>query len=168
MAVERGDHVRNHFVYRAFDAEGHLLYIGCTQNLKARWQQHRFNNMHWVVQTDRLKVQGPYCYKTARGIEKAAIATEGPRYGWTPERGRRLARKRSWVEQRTRELLGGKHPSEVEFDTYVELSRVAEAEGSQRFPNVWNSDNHPYLGVADDEQPYLPFGNLASATSRSA
>ncbi|RRQ26272.1 GIY-YIG nuclease family protein [Rhodococcus sp. Eu-32] len=161
MAVIRDDSVRNHFVYRAFDAEGRLLYIGCTQNLKARWQQHRFANLHWVVQTHRLKTVGPLCYRTARAVEKAAIASESPRYGWTPERGQRLARKRAWVEQRRRELMSGKRPWEMEFDDYSAICDKAEDEANGRFPNLWNSDNHPTNGVPERYQPYLPYGDLA-------
>jgi predicted GIY-YIG superfamily endonuclease len=168
MAVDRSDDVRNHFVYRAFDAEGHLLYVGCTQNLKARWQQHRFNNRHWVVQTERMKVQGPYPYRTARAIEKAAIESEGPRYGWTPDRGRALQRKKTWTEQRLRELLGGKRAFEVDIETYLHLSKVADDDGDARFPGIHNSDNHPTNGVPEDQQPFLPFGSLAELRQQTA
>lgn len=161
MTVIRSDDVRNHFVYRAFDSQGRLLYVGCTQNLKARWQQHRFNNRHWTVQTHRMKVQGPYCYRKARELEKVAIETEEPRYGWTPERGEKLQRKNRWQENRLQELLAGRRPWDMDFAAFSALHDVAIREAHNRFPMVFNSDNHPTHGVPEGMQPYQPFDDIA-------
>lgn len=157
MAIERSDDVRNHFVYRVFGAQDRLLYIGCTQNLTARWIQHRFDNRHWTDQMERIKVQGPFCWRKARELEAAAVKSESPAYGWTPERGFELRQKKQWKKTRLQELMGrGKRPSHFLIDAYIALDDAACREADAKFPNLWNSDNHPIHGVPEEQQPFVP------------
>lgn len=86
--------LREHVVYRAFDAAGALLYVGCTARLEDRLSAHRFTS-DWGHLGVRVKVVGPYNYETAREIERVAIATERPLYNYTPER-------RTWAKAHTR------------------------------------------------------------------
>lgn len=69
--------LREHFVYRAFDAAGRLLYVGCTMNLDRRHQEHKYGSQ-WYAAMTSVKLSGPYNYTTARRLEKEAINTEGP------------------------------------------------------------------------------------------
>lgn len=77
---------REHYVYRVFDAEGALLYIGCTNNPDRRWTEHRSDNPKWTSKAARFHLSGPYNYDTARRLEREALATENPQYGMTPQR----------------------------------------------------------------------------------
>ena len=72
------DDVRDHFVYHVFDADGQILYIGCTKNLKQRWTNHRSGKPAVVVAFARCKIQGPYTRTKALQIEKAAIFSRRP------------------------------------------------------------------------------------------
>jgi len=73
---------RTHFVYEAFDADGLLLYVGCTGKPHDRYRSHMsgdsdargwFNHFvaHW-------RVSGPYPKKTALRIERERINAQQP------------------------------------------------------------------------------------------
>lgn len=83
MTTPRHDYMdpglREHFVYRAFDADGALLYVGCSLNPEARHREHR-GQSRWYPLAATFKMQGPYNYDTARQIERDAIRTESPRF----------------------------------------------------------------------------------------
>jgi len=81
----RDPSLREHFVYRALNASGELLYVGCSLNPQKRIGEHKFSS-DWHGQATRFKLSGPYNYETARELERRAIATERPLYNYTPER----------------------------------------------------------------------------------
>jgi predicted GIY-YIG superfamily endonuclease len=74
---------RTHYVYRAHDAAGRLLYIGCTVNLPGRMNQHRRAAEWWQFVTD-LTVETFPCRTAARAAEEQAIATEGAYFNHFP------------------------------------------------------------------------------------
>lgn len=96
--------MRDHFVYRMFDAEGQLLYIGCTKVPDQRWGTHNAERPHMTRRAVRFKVQGPYPYKTARDIEREALQTEEPEFGWTPAKRREQRLRQQWIARRIDEL----------------------------------------------------------------
>lgn len=68
---------RTHYVYRAYDEFGSVLYVGCTKHPEARFRQHLGGNSYggrwfnpWVT---RWRVSGPYPKLTALRIEKQWI-----------------------------------------------------------------------------------------------
>lgn len=70
-------------VYRAYDADGLLLYIGCTENITRRMNGHRNSSKSmasWVMTycMARLDVSDPMDSILAEKIEAEAIRTEGP------------------------------------------------------------------------------------------
>ena len=66
-------------LYRLFNAEGELLYIGITANFGQRWTQHA-QAKSWWAEVERQTVEW-HPYRAAAGAaETAAIAAEGPRY----------------------------------------------------------------------------------------
>lgn len=80
MSIEPCDH----YVYRAWDEDLTLLYIGCTNDTRRRWQQH-FNQAEkpwfssgWRPYVHTFTVEGPYSKTEARRLEDQAILTEGP------------------------------------------------------------------------------------------
>ena len=92
-----------HYVYRCYDAEGLLLYIGCTYDVVTRMQVHMcsLDNPASVVlarRMERYEVEEFPTFEEARAAERAAIAAEAPlanlhhqRERVTPaERARRL------------------------------------------------------------------------------
>lgn len=70
---------REHFVYWAYDANGVLLYIGCTMQPKKRWAEHCGKPAAaWTRHVARFRAQGPYNYETARRMERQAIDEHQP------------------------------------------------------------------------------------------
>lgn len=79
-----------HFVYRAFDSYGHLLYVGCTKDAKKRLATHR-RGAPWFRFAETIGIAGPYDGRdAARAIESEAIDTEGPYFNCTSEQTRAL------------------------------------------------------------------------------
>lgn len=78
-----------HFVYRLRDAEGSLLYIGCTVDPAARFATHT-SDQPWADLIDHQDVEGPFDRAEALAREAAAITAEAPRFNVrhnpTPER----------------------------------------------------------------------------------
>lgn len=96
--------LREHFVYRAFNADGALLYVGCTYRLDSRLAAHRATSKEWSDHAVKVKVSGPYNYETARDLERQAIHTERPLHNYTPER-RKWAKAQARVIDRHMEFL---------------------------------------------------------------
>lgn len=75
---------RPHFIYRCYDADSVLLYIGCAVNVAKRMSSHKATKKHkagrWLqVSMASHDVTGPYADKaTANEAEADAIHTEGP------------------------------------------------------------------------------------------
>ena len=72
MTVDRSDSTRNHFVYRYFDSQGRLLYVGCAVNLDRRWQEHRLTRPGMASQVSAARIAGPFCFQVARSVERKA------------------------------------------------------------------------------------------------
>lgn len=69
---------REHFVYWVYDAEGCILYIGCTRSPDSRWVAHGNTKPGLVAAAARCKMRGPYTFDVARHIEHAAIVEANP------------------------------------------------------------------------------------------
>ena len=88
---------RNHFVYYVYDRAGEVIYIGCTRNLDRRWSDHKYFRQPMQAEAVRVRVSGPYDYKTARRIEKSEQYRYRPRYdarhpdGWSERVAAQLA-----------------------------------------------------------------------------
>ena len=68
---------RPHYVYRYFDAQDRLLYVGVTINLKQRDAAHRHNSA-WRVDAVRREVEEYPNRETAYKCEAIAIREESP------------------------------------------------------------------------------------------
>lgn len=84
-----------HYIYRAFDDRGRLLYVGCTSDVDARWDAHR-RGSEWFPRATRRTISEPDSFDGARAGELQAILTEHPMFNMNePCRGRvRSARSR--------------------------------------------------------------------------
>jgi predicted GIY-YIG superfamily endonuclease len=71
--------VGRHWVYRCFDGDGRLVYVGCTTNVPNRLEQHRTSSW-WsptvVKVTSKVYPDG----ETGRAAERDAIRSEVPRW----------------------------------------------------------------------------------------
>jgi len=70
---------RPHFVYRCFDADGRLIYVGCSRTPKNRMDQHRANSW-WFEQVERVRFTVFPNKDYALWMERRAIETEHPRW----------------------------------------------------------------------------------------
>lgn len=138
-----------HFVYRLYDAQDRLLYIGVTGNPKKRMQQHA-REKKWWGEVSRTAVQ---CFDTREESEAAeaeAIASEGPVYNrrnLTEEQRVALAarvKKTSGGSVRAAELL-------IEKDLIIDHLRAqvrelaSLASDNDAFPGIVKEtlSNHP-------------------------
>lgn len=96
---------REYFVYRTFNADGDLLYVGCTKRPQERWTEHRHMKAKMVAETVRVRVQGPYTRDVAMRIERAAIRSEEPLYGWTPTKNAEKRKRDQWINEQMNALV---------------------------------------------------------------
>ena len=64
-------------LYRHFDAEGHLLYVGISLSHLQRLGQHR-SNAHWFDRIERVEIERFPSRKEAKAAEDKAIFEENP------------------------------------------------------------------------------------------
>jgi predicted GIY-YIG superfamily endonuclease len=69
-------------VYRAYDIDDRLIYIGCTTNFPSRMAAHRVTAW-WAPLATRFAVEVHLDIETARRAETAAIHLEAPAFNQT-------------------------------------------------------------------------------------
>jgi predicted GIY-YIG superfamily endonuclease len=83
-----------HYVYRYYNADDDLLYVGCSKNPWQRYKTHRADSRLWIREVTRGRISVFPDKPTALAAERAAVETEHPRYNrklrgdrsaWTPE-----------------------------------------------------------------------------------
>lgn len=73
---------KDHFVYRFYDAEDSLLYVGITRSLDHRIQQH-FRHQVWANEIEYTVVEHGYSGCAARNREMDLIHNASPRHNVT-------------------------------------------------------------------------------------
>ena len=73
---------RPHVVYRFYDLDGALLYVGVTDNPRVRWGHHR-RTKAWWPEVEVATVQSVANRGEALAVERLAIIDERPRYNVT-------------------------------------------------------------------------------------
>lgn len=95
-----------HHVYRCFDAEGRLVYVGSTGDLFSRLAQHRATSW-WAPTVAKVKAEFYATGVLAREVERRAIRDEVPRWNkagkWA---GRHLWTRQDWLDWMTVLLHG--------------------------------------------------------------
>ncbi|MER5902987.1 GIY-YIG nuclease family protein [Streptomyces mirabilis] len=69
-------------LYRFYDAEDRLLYVGITSNPKARWRAHA-RDKYWWPEVSRKTIEWFETRKSAERIEKIEVEEESPAYNRT-------------------------------------------------------------------------------------
>lgn len=89
---------RSHYLYRAFDRGGRLLYLGRTNNPRARMNQHRLGSAWWALM-ESVTVQLVE-HDEILGAERAAIRAEGPLFNRDSGEGQRAFHaRRRWRDE---------------------------------------------------------------------
>ena len=81
-----------HYLYRCFDADGDLIYIGCTSNVKRRLSAHRASRAlasRWLSAfMARHEIEGPFPDRAAGlAAERRAIQSEQPLFNYQQRGG---------------------------------------------------------------------------------
>lgn len=152
---------RPHYVYRAFDDAGLLLYIGCSVDVKARMTQHRSGSA-WHKFMARLVVSEPYDgFDRARAAERKAIDTEGAFFNASQADIQRTQANRNEALRRLTEC--GIYPPQIsleELDDPVACDlHNAEADAFEELKRELcvelKSKGFPFLTVEDRVAAYL-------------
>lgn len=77
------DRAKPHVLYRFFDADGVLLYVGISLHGIQRMSNHQ-TTQPWWSSVSRTSLEHFPDRESAREAERAAIASEGPRYNIAP------------------------------------------------------------------------------------
>lgn len=126
---------REHFVYRAYDAAGQLLYVGCTLRPSLRYQEHK-GQSRWFCMASSFKMQGPYNYETARRLEREAIHSEHPIHNSNEPRRFRVGVLRNRISKRWfNQLCTEKH--------WTDAVHEASAHTEIVIPSSWLESGEP-------------------------
>lgn len=93
---------REHFVYRAYDASGVLLYVGMTLNPSNRFAWHR-SISPWFSQMASVRMTGPLTKRGAMELERTLIRHANPLHNKARLPVSRLAHEK-WLPILTAEL----------------------------------------------------------------
>lgn len=74
-------------LYRLFDGADQLLYVGITHDLEQRWEYHSYMQAWWHL-VQRQSIEWFPNRPAAVEAERAAVATESPRFDATHRLGR--------------------------------------------------------------------------------
>ena len=118
-----------HTVYRMYDQEGRLIYVGCTYDLEQRLNTHR-RAMWWYYQSVRIVTETHPNRTEARKAETRIRDTEAPR--WNIES--RWMLRHSFTQQMFADYITAmeNHPSRKYASIKKRLERARE-EYAQRF-----------------------------------
>lgn len=152
---ERTHFTRNHFVYRAYDEHGLLLYIGCTLDPDQRWRQHRRKSA-WAQYAATFKMVGPFYRADALTYETLAIESEDSFFNAT--RDQIEAVMANWREARRRLSEVG-IPSVAYFDDKASAAEQNAAAEEYTRAKSWMQqdlrDEFPFRTVEDRHRDYL-------------
>jgi len=128
-------------LYRFFDADGQLLYIGKSVNAWSRFTAHRYRSAFYPEATSVELQRGFSTDAELTAAETAAIRREKPRYNITHGNGQRAdSLKRRAVPINKREHRNGVVTYEFRFDV------GAKSDGSRGTPRIPKDDDRTASG----------------------
>lgn len=95
-------------LYRLYDTDGNLLYIGITNHPERRWRNHSYIQGWWHL-VSRREVNWYDRRTVAEDAERHAVRAEGPRFDATHRTGGnwRVTPRVSYVDPRRHEIVDG-------------------------------------------------------------
>lgn len=151
-----------HFVYRAFDSYGLLLYIGCSLNVEQRLAAHRATS-RWHRYAETVGVWGPYSKEEARRAESDAIESEASYFNATKADVRRTqanlhAARRVMADRGDYEPQFDLDRYNREGDSYYAPYELLSDAWRRRFAKtrarLWAA-SYPFLGDGDRLARYI-------------
>lgn len=122
------------FLYRAFDADGQLLYVGIAKDLEVRLKDHSRYSVAWIGQVASLTAEKYPSRRAAHAAESRAIRTEGPIYNIHGSPNAESARFLAWVADQARYAKPMPKTEKewnarfcTDFDEYIRIWRLASA-----------------------------------------
>lgn len=151
-----------HYVYRAFDSYGLLLYIGCSLDVPRRMKDHR-RESQWHHYAETVSITGPWGYEQARLNETRAIESEGSYFNCTKgdaerRRANNNAAKHTLYRHNDYRPLFDFQRWEAEGESYYGPYEVLSSAWDGRRDRVeqhLKATTHPYLTPADRMARYL-------------
>lgn len=118
----------NHYVYRIYDADKRLIYVGCSHEPSARIKRHR-KTMWWAPQIAAVFTTGPFpTRKAGLAAETLARNTEHPR--WNIEA--RWIHRHDWTAQMCADYITAleNHPSRKtpRYESKIHKARALQRE----------------------------------------
>lgn len=107
------------YVYRVFDTDARLIYVGCTVHLATRLEQHTTDSW-WAFQAVKVRAVVHPTVALARAAELAAIKTEHPRWNIHG-----LPPRASWSQQQYIDYVTA-HSNRVDIPAYKTTPRRME------------------------------------------
>jgi predicted GIY-YIG superfamily endonuclease len=123
-------------LYRLYDADGRLLYVGITNNPKQRWRDHEQRYSWWLEVADR-RLEWHDSRREAFDAETAAMRDEHPMFN-SPDRfgrGRNPSRRPVYddsviVQAVAASLRQSITSGELTIGTIIRVGKVAKAHGA--------------------------------------
>lgn len=123
-------------LYRHFDAQGRLLYVGISLSPLYRTSQH-MDVAEWSFAIARIELQWHDDEDAARAAERVAIRSEGPLFN------RQHARSSDEAKNAVADIIDALGYPKLEASLGLSHSSIRHARVSGRFPARW------YLIVSD-------------------
>lgn len=118
-------------LYRFYDAEDRLLYVGISNNPEARWKGHRYSIKRWPSLVARQTVGWFDTRTEAEAAEATAIRNEEPRFNGTHNFTKADFSPDVWADpvtgQRKREVIAARVRHEIESGNWAPGTRIPSA-----------------------------------------
>lgn len=160
-------------LYRLYDKDGALLYVGVAQSLLARMNQHRLN-ARWFRDVVRVDVQHFDNRGDALAAETEAIETENPRYNladtgrtyaWDGSRLKKARERAGLTQVELAKRLGGSPTTVAKYEQNKAQPSIPVL---VKLSGVLNASSDALLGLVPDEEmdraraPHLDFPPMDS------
>ena len=109
--------MRTASVYRVYDAEDRLLYVGCSVNIDTRMGQHRKDSA-WFPYMAHWTAEAPIRFEDARQREREVIEAEHPWFNATPQH---ISQVQRWRGPFMRRVWAGMDRDEAARLTVAEI-----------------------------------------------